>query len=160
MLVKNKEYPGMTEQRDDIRDISSPVACMQRVQRAISAHDLEAMTACFEHDYESQFPAHPDRAFTGHSQMRKNWSQIFAAVPDIQATLIRCTAEGDTAWAEWEWKGARLDGTPFLQRGVTVQGVPRGRIKWVRLYIEPVVVVGAGSDAAARRITSGSNPNE
>lgn len=150
----------MTKQTNEFRAVFSPVECMQRVQQAISAHDLEAMTACFENDYESEFPAHPDRAFTGHSQMRKNWSQIFAAVPDIQATLIRCTADGDTVWSEWEWKGIRLDGTPFLQRGVTVQGVPRGKIKWVRLYIEPVQVAGAGSDAAVRSITAGGTSNE
>ena len=141
------------------RDMLSPVECMRRVQQATNAHDLETLTDCFEPDYASEFPAHPDRAFTGRSQMGKNWSQIFNAVPDIQATLIHWTVDGDTVWSEWEWKGTRLDGSAFLQRGVTVQGVPQGRVQWARLYIE-LVETGSGSDAAISRITTGSKPND
>jgi hypothetical protein len=52
--------------------------------------------------------------------MRKNWSLIFGTVPDIEAALRRCTLKGDLAWAEWEWRGTRTDGTPFAMRGVTI----------------------------------------
>jgi len=158
MHMKNKEAHGMNDKLMENRDTLDPVECMRRVQQATNAHDLEALTDCFEPDYDSQFPAHPDRAFTGRSQMGKNWSQIFSAVPDIRATLIHWTVDGDTEWSEWEWKGTRLDGSPFLQRGVTVQGVPQGRIKWARLYIE-LVETGGGSDAAISRITAESKPN-
>jgi len=146
----------MNQSKMDNRNMLSPIECMQHIQQAISNRDLEALTQCFEPDYASEFPAHPDRAFTGHAQMRKNWSQIFGAVPNIQATLIHCTADGDMVWAEWEWKGVRLDGAPFVMRGVTVQGVPHGRIKWARLYVEPVDSAGAGTDAAVRQGTIGS----
>ncbi len=134
---------------------ASPTECMQHVQEAINAHDLDALADCFEEDYTSDFPAHPDRAFVGRTQMRRNWTQIFGAVPDIQARLIRSATEGDTIWTEWEWRGTRPDGMPFLQRGVTIQGVPQGRIAWARLYLELVEEAGPGSDAAARRNTTG-----
>jgi len=149
----------MTVQTKENRDSLGPVECIRRVQQATNTHDLEALTDCFDPDYESEFPAHPDRTFTGRAQMRKNWAQIFSAVPDIQATLLHWTVEGDTVWSEWEWQGTRQDGSPFLQRGVTVQGVPQGQIKWARLYIE-LVETGAGSDAAIGRVTAGSKPNE
>ena len=104
----------------DDQDFSEPLACMRRVQQAINNHDLEALADCFDANYKSEFPAHPDRAFVGRTQMRKNWSQIFGAVPDIQARLIRSAVEGETIWNEWEWTGMRPDGKRFLQRGVTI----------------------------------------
>ena len=61
---------------------SSTTDVLQRLREAINRHDLDALAACFEPDYHSEFPAHPDRTFRGHEQMRKNWSQIFGAVPE------------------------------------------------------------------------------
>ncbi len=139
---------------EDVQIRSNPTALIGRLQQAINDHDLDALTACFDPNYHSEFPAHPDRAFRGHEQMRKNWMQIFAAVPDIEAALLRCVPDGDTVWAEWEWKGTRTDGIPFAQRGVTIQGVRRGRISWVRLYMEPVQR-GTGTDAAVRQSVGG-----
>lgn len=137
---------------------SCPLAVVERLRQAINGHDLEALAACFAPDYRSEFPAHPERAFQGHEQMRQNWTQIFGAVPDLAATLLHCTAEKETAWAEWEWRGLRPDGVPFAMRGVTIQGVRHDRIAWVRLYMEPVHEDGAGADAAARRIPVGEPP--
>ena len=134
------------------------VACIERLRQAINRHDVDAMAHCFDPDYESLFPAHPDRAFRGHEQMRKNWSRIFAALPDMHAELVRCAADGDTVWAEWEWGGTRPDGVPMAQRGVTIQGIPEQRIAWVRLYMEPVQH-GTGTDAAVgASIDSGRRP--
>lgn len=140
------------------RDESGPAGVVERLRQAINQHDLDALTACFAEDYRSEFPAHPDRAFQGHAQMVKNWTQIFGGVPDLAATLVTCTAAGDTAWAEWDWRGSRRDGAPFAMRGVTVQGVADGRIVWTRLYMEPVEVTGAGSDAAVRGTVAGPAP--
>ena len=132
-----------------------PIDCMRRVQAAINAHDLEALADCFEENYNSTFPAHPDRAFVGRTQMRQNWSQILGGVPDLQAELLRAAVEGDTVWTEWEWRGTRRDGKSFLQRGVTLQGVAQGRIKWARLYMELVEEGGAGADASVQRTIAG-----
>lgn len=117
---------------------TTPLAVMERVRDATNAHDIEALAACFEPDYKSEFPAHPERAFHGHKSMRENWTQIFGAVPDIRSELIRYSLDGDTIWTEWDWTGTRRDGVPFHHRGVTIQGVEGGRIVWVRLYMEPV----------------------
>jgi ketosteroid isomerase-like protein len=136
-------------------ETTSTLSVMERLRDAINAHDLEAMVACFAPDYDSLFPAHPDRAFRGHQQMRANWTQIFGGVPDLHATLVRAAADGETVWAEWEWHGTHRNGAPFAMRGVTVQGVRDSRIAWVRLYMEPVEV-GGGNDAAVRRAVSGS----
>ena len=50
----------------------------ERLAAAMNAHDIDAFVACFAPDYDSVQPAHPDRAFTGSEQVRKNWSEIFA----------------------------------------------------------------------------------
>lgn len=150
----------MNQQETRNLAVSEPVACMQRVQQSINNHDLDALADCFDANYRSDFPAHPDRAFVGRTQMRKNWSQIFSAVPDIQAHLIRSSVEGETIWNEWEWKGNRPDGKQFLQRGVTIQGIANGRIQWARLYLEIVEEEGQGSDAAAKHSTTGRDNND
>ena len=132
---------------------SDPIDCVRHIQQAINQHSLEALTECFQPDYQSQFPAHLDRSFGGTAQMRQNWTQIFAGVPDIQAALLGATTDEDTVWAEWEWTGTRRDGARFWQRGVTIQGVQQGQVKWVRLYMEPVqdAGAGAGTNAAVRQ---------
>ncbi len=140
--------------------ISSPAECVRGIERAISGHDLDALTACFDPDYRSEFPVHLDRAFRGHAQMRKNWAQIFAGVPNIQATLLHTVEDGDTVWAEWEWTGTRRDGARFWQRGVTIQGVQHGRVVWARLYMEPVQEAGAGTDSAVAQIVAGEKPGD
>jgi hypothetical protein len=68
---------------------------------------------------------------------------------------VACASEGDTAWAEWEWTSTRADGTPFVMRGTTVQGVHWDRIAWVRLYMEPVQEGSAGADEGVRQSLAG-----
>jgi ketosteroid isomerase-like protein len=114
------------------------IGAIESIQQATNQHDLDALVACFAPDYHSAFPAHPDRGFHGHEQLRKNWTQIFRAVPNIHVELLRCAAEGNTVWAEWEWTGTLVSGGPFLHRGVTIHGVEQGKTSWARLYMEPV----------------------
>jgi hypothetical protein len=130
--MKNKSIESVRQSSSD------PAECIRRIQEAINKHDLDALTDCFDPHYKSEFPAHLERAFSGHAQMRVNWTQIFGNVPDIHAELIRVVVHDDTAWSEWEWQGTRVDGVRFWQRGVTLQGVQNGRVMWVRLYMEPV----------------------
>ena len=120
------------------RTSQGPAAVVERLVEAINAHDLEAMVACFADDYRNEWPAHPQRGFRGNDQVRRNWSQIFAGVPDLQARLPRMTVDGDTVWAEWDMAGTRRDGAPHLMRGVSIFGVRQGRLAWVRFYLEPV----------------------
>src|SRR5205085_8267529 len=64
-----------------------------RLQAAMNAHDVDAFVACFAEDYDSVQPAHPDRAFRGREQVRANWSEVFAGVPDLRAGLARASPE-------------------------------------------------------------------
>jgi hypothetical protein len=115
--------------------------------------------ACFAPDYRNETPAHPERDFSGREQVRKNWTQIFAAIPDVHAEVLRCAVDGDTAWTEWEHRGTRPDGTAHLMRGVIIFGVVDGLAQWARFYLEPVQSDGGGVDDAVRRqVTSGGPP--
>ena len=125
-----------------------------RLQEAMNAHDLEAFVACFAEDYDSVQPAHPDRAFRGREQVRANWSEVFTAVPDFRAEVVRVTAAGDTAWSEWRWEGTQTDGGRLDMAGVIVFGMRDDRFAWARLYVEPVERSGAGIDAAVRDMTA------
>ena len=137
---------------------SDPMAVVRRLHQAINAHDLDAFVACFAPDYESTFPAHPDRAFSGYDQVRANWSQMFSAVPDLKAELTGVAVAGETVWGEWDWSGTLPEGAPYHMRGVTIQGVHGGHIAWARLYMEPVEEGGGGIEAAVRRLTGQDDP--
>ena len=73
-----------------------PAAVVERLLEAINAHDLEAMVDLFADDYVNEWPAHPERSFRGNQQVRRNWSQLFASVPDLRARLPRVAVDGDT----------------------------------------------------------------
>lgn len=124
---------------------------LENLMTATNQHDLEALAECFHPDYDSEFPAHPERAFRGHEPMRQNWSRIFSAVPDVRSTLVTSASIQDTVWAEWEWSGTRIDGKSFSMRGVTIQGITDGKIAWVRLYMEPVERSTVDPESALRQ---------
>src|SRR5215212_3824386 len=130
-----------------------PGLVFERLNAAMNAHDIDAFVACFDEQYESEQPAHPDRAFRGRDQVRQNWSAIFEGVADFESELIGAAATGETEWSEWRWRGTQADGTPLDMAGVIVCGVRDGRLRWARLYVEPVEQAGAGIDAAVRRMS-------
>jgi ketosteroid isomerase-like protein len=129
-----------------------PTLVVERLNEAMNAHDIEAFVACFDDDYQSEQPAHPDRAFRGREQVRRNWSAIFEGVPDFRSELVRSTGSGETEWSEWRWRGTQPDGTALDMAGVIVCGVRDGHLIWARLYVEPIEQSGAGIDAAVRRM--------
>lgn len=135
---------------------SGLVVVMERLLQAQNAHDLEAFLACFAPDYQSEQPVHPDRAFQGVEQVRKNWSALFQEITDFKSELLRSAVEGNTTWTEWHWSGTRRDGTRFDMRGMVISGIESGQIKWQRLYMEPVQEVGVGIDATVTSLTHGS----
>jgi ketosteroid isomerase-like protein len=109
-------------------------AVIDRLARAMNDHHVEAMVECVHDDYASEQPLHPEWNFTGREQMRKNWSGIFADVPDLRAELIRSTWSGDEVWTEWLMHGTRTDGSPFEYRGMAIWGFREELIAWGRLY--------------------------
>lgn len=135
---------------------SHALAMVGRLREAINRHDLDAFVACFAPDYQSEQPAHPNRTFTGSAQVRKNWAAFFAAVPDLRAEVVRATAEGETAWVEWHWRGRRRDESRLDMRGVTLFAVRDDRIVWGRLYMEETEAAGAGIDATIQRLAEPS----
>ena len=121
----------------------------ERLDAALNAHDIDAFVACFAEDYDSEQPAHPDRAFTGRAQVRENWSAIFEGVPDFASELVETAGSGDVEWSEWRWRGTQANGTKLDMAGVIVGGVRDGLLQWARLYVEPVEQ-GEGIEAAVR----------
>jgi hypothetical protein len=45
---------------------------LERLRDAQNGHDLDAFVACFDPQYRSEQPVHPDRAFVGSEQVRSN----------------------------------------------------------------------------------------
>ena len=81
--------------------IAGAAGVLARLERATNAHDVNALVACFAPDYRNDTPAHPERSFTGREQVRRNWQEIFAAIPDITAKVLRSAVNGDETWSEW-----------------------------------------------------------
>jgi hypothetical protein len=125
----------------------------ERLVAAQNAHDIDAFVSCFATDYSSEQPAHPDRAFVGSDQVRRNWTAMFAGVPDFSAKLVDSASEGATAWGEFVWRGTKTDGSPLNARGVIIGTVRAGRLTAARLYMEDVEETGRGIEAAVQGLT-------
>ena len=124
---------------------------IERLNEALNRRDANLMQDCFDPEYQSEQPAHPNRGFGGKEQVHKNWSSIFESFPDFEARLIRHATEGDTSWSEWRWNGTGLD-----MAGVILMGVRSERIVWARLYMEPVEEGGGDIDETVRQINEGT----
>jgi len=130
--------------------MADPLGTVERLVLATNQHDLDALAACFAEDYENETPVHPTRGFSGRSQVRRNWEQIFAFVPDVTTQITRATVDGGTVWSEWEMRGTRRDGTAHHMRGVILFGVGGDLVRWARFYLEPVDTTDATVDDAVR----------
>jgi len=129
---------------------SSALAVANRLNEAVNKHDLDAMVECFAPDFVNETPVHPSRSFRGREQVRKNWAQIFAAVPNLEAEIVDSAHQGNTVWMEWEMRGTRSDGGRHLMRGVSIFEVVDDSFASVRFYLEPVEQTGVGIDAAVQ----------
>ncbi|HKN56309.1 MAG TPA: nuclear transport factor 2 family protein [Amycolatopsis sp.] len=142
------------------RTEDGPAAVVERIRRATSEHDLDALAACFTSEYQSVWPIHPARSFGGAEQVRRNWEQIFASVPDLRTEVINSVVSGDEVWSEWEFSGNRRDGEPFLMRGVVILRVPGERATLARFYLEPVDDTADEVNAAVRRLIGATDSQE
>ena len=134
-----------------LRNGTDPSAVVQRLRTVTNTHDIDAIVACFAVDYRNETPAHPARNFVGNEQVRRNWTQILAAIPDVSTEIVASTVSGDMVWTEWEHRGTRRDGTAHLMRGVVVFGITDGLIASARFFLEPVDEASGDVDAAVRR---------
>jgi len=130
--------------------MGDPQQFIERLEQATNAHDLEGVVACFAVDYHNETPAHPARGFVGRDQVRTNWEQIFAFVPDVQSRVLHQVVDGDTIWSEWEMTGTRGDGSAHHLRGVILFGVDGVTAQWARFYLEPVDEGPGGVNQAVR----------
>jgi ketosteroid isomerase-like protein len=129
---------------------------VDRLLHATNAHDVDGVVACFAEDYENDTPIHPARSFRGREQVRSNWEQIFAFVPDLHAEVRASSIDQETAWTEWEMTGTRRDGTAHHMRGVVVFGVRDGLARWARFFLEPVDEgTGTVQDAVREQVARG-----
>jgi ketosteroid isomerase-like protein len=133
-----------------------PADVIERLRQAMNQHDLGGFLACFDPDYRSEQPVHPNRGFGGRQQVEKNWSALFEAMPDFHAELLAAATEGDTVWAEWHWTGTRANEAPLDMRGVTLFGIKGGLVVSGRLYMEEVDDVGGDIDETVRRLAEGT----
>ena len=111
---------------------------VERLLDAINRHDPAGMAALMTPDYRSDQPVHPGRSFVGNKQVIKNWTAVFASIPDIRAELVTEVTGGTTSLSEWSFSGRHVDGSDFAMRGVIVAGIEDGLIQWQRLYVDPV----------------------
>jgi hypothetical protein len=127
---------------------------LERLRDALNGRDVDAMLECFDPDYNSEQPAHPNRGFGGKEQVRKNWSGMFESFPDFEAELLRHSFDGDVAWSEWYWSA-----TGLTMAGIILMGVRGDRISWARLYMETFEEVGQNIDEAMKTITGRDQDN-
>ena len=134
-------------------------ALLDRLAAAANGRDLDALVGCFAPDYRNETPAHPAQGFTGRGQVRRNWEQVFAVMPDLTATVLRSCCDGEVVWSEWQMTGTRPDGAAMQMAGVIIFGVRGGQFSWARFYLEPVQAGGAGPNQAVRQhIGTGPEP--
>ncbi len=139
----------------DTHDVSPPEV-VQQVVDATNAHDLDSLVECFAVGYVNQTPAHPGRGFVGREQVRHNWAQLFAAMPDLQCEVLATAVGGRHVWSEWEMRGTRRDGSAHLMRGVMIFEVADGLVQSIRFYLEPVDAgPGTVDDAVASAVRGG-----
>ena len=124
---------------------------LERLHTAMNQHDLEAMLECFDPDYRSEQPLHPNRGFSGKEQVRKNWSRMLESFPGFEAQLLGHVSSEGTVWSEWRWSATGLN-----MRGVTLLGVDEDCTVWGRLYMEPVEEGGEDIDESVHSITEGA----
>ncbi len=127
----------------------NPKAVVERIEKALNDHDVDAFVECFDPFYYGEQPLHPDRAFRGRDKLRTQYSAIFSRVRGLEAKILRHAVEGDTVWAEWHLTGTQADKKKLEMRGVIIFGVREDHIIWSRTYVEPVQAPGGGIEAIA-----------
>jgi ketosteroid isomerase-like protein len=136
--------------------MATTLEVIERLVAATNAHDLDRLADCFSPSYVNETPAHPARGFRGTEQVRRNWTSIFAAVPDIVVRVVASATADGQVWTEWEMSGTRRDGAPHAMAGVIIFGVEEDRIVSARFFLEPVETASGDADAAVQRLTEDS----
>lgn len=132
--------------------MEDPREAMRRQERALNAHDVDALADCFHENLHSEDIAHSAHTIEGREQLRRNWELMLTEVPDLRAELRGTAVEGDTVWGEWRVYGTRRDGSILDLRGVAISKVEDGRIVSSRRYLAPLGVSDETTDEYFRRL--------
>jgi ketosteroid isomerase-like protein len=116
----------------------TPAQVLDRLVTSVNAHDIDGLVDCFAQDYALTDPVHPARSFNGSLQVRRNWTTMFDALPDVRLD-VQDRAVTDTGfWLEAAQVGTRRDGHRLEMRTVFIAAVADGQISSARMYAAPV----------------------
>lgn len=134
-----------------------PEGPVRRMLTAAARHDLEAMVSQFADDYRNTTPVHPARSFTGSAQVRKNWTALFAGMPDLTLTVHDAATGADgKLWMEWSNRGTRPDGSVQRAAGVAIFTLRDDKIAAAQFYLEPVDQDSGDVNEAVREAVHGA----
>jgi hypothetical protein len=133
----------------------NPETLLLKLKDAFASHDMESLIDCFDGNYISEQPVHPNRFFRGADTVKDNWTSNFNEMPDFTARLLNYSVNENTIWAEWEWQGTRQDSSVLHMTGVTIFGIENGKISWGRLYMEPIEKDGPGIETVIKEVMHG-----
>lgn len=134
-----------------------PEGPVRRMLAAANRHDLEAMVSQFAEDYRNTTPVHPARSFTGSAQVRKNWTALFAGLPDLTLTVHdAATGPDGKVWMEWSNRGTRPDGFVQQAAGVAIFTLRDDKIAAAQFYLEPVDQDSGDVNQAVREAVHGA----
>lgn len=106
-------------------------AFLQSFADAFNAHDLDAIMSHMTDDCVFEASAGPDvngEKFTGQSQVRKAFEEVFITYPDAQWNEPRHFVFGNRGFSEWTFTGTRKDGTKVEVTGCDLFTFEGGKI--------------------------------
>jgi ketosteroid isomerase-like protein len=114
------------------------IPLLEQMRAALDAHDLDAFLEFFREDYIGERPRHPGAKISSREDVRANWAEVIADVPDLRVEVPAAVEDGDRIWSEWRAYGTARSGAMLELRGVIIFGVEEDQVAWSRMYIEPV----------------------
>lgn len=114
------------------------ILLLEQMRAALDAHDLDAFVEFFREDYIGERPRHPGSPVSSREDVRANWAEVIADVPDLRVDVPAAIQDGDTIWSEWRAYGTARSGSLLELRGVIIFGLEGDKVAWSRMYMEPV----------------------
>ena len=114
------------------------IELVEQMRAALDAHDLDTFLSFFRDDYVGERPRHPGAKISSRGDVRRNWEEVIADVPDLHVEVPAAVQDGNTIWSEWRAYGAARSGALLELRGVIIFGIQDGQVAWSRMYLEPV----------------------
>ena len=80
------------------------------MRAALDAHDLDTFMEFIREDYVGERPRHPTAAVSSRDDVRQNWEEVMADVPDLRVDVPSAVQDGNTIWSEWHSYGTSVSG--------------------------------------------------